>query len=417
MGGSSRVQNAVVVVTAVLVVLGMNVDGFSTELIPRHSPASPFYNPSRSHYEHLQDAIQRSRKRVKHFENKLEAPLSPAGIEYLMRISIGTPPVEFVAVADTGSDLTWTQCLPCTQCYKQNFPIYDPRRSSSYKTISCKADVCFDLQTISSGCDRNNSTCEYLYGYADSSKTQGTLSTESITIGGTVIRNNIFGCSHLSTGTFPSTASGIIGLGAGKLSLVSQLGESGRKFSYCLAPYSSKSTTRISFGSDALLSGVSTPIQSDPAFDAFYFLSLESLSVGSNTIPLPSSNGGGNIVIDSGTTVTFLPQETLLRLVSALEEAIRVPKTTDPTSTFSLCYRVEGESEFPNVTADFKGARVVLRPVNTFVEVADGVVCLAVLPTQRVSVFGNIAQTNFLVGYDLDARAVTFKPTDCTKAN
>ncbi|XP_016177585.2 aspartic proteinase CDR1 [Arachis ipaensis] len=402
----------------------MTVDGFSTELIPRHSPASPFYNPSRSHYEHLQDAIERSRKRLNHFENKIEAPLSPGDIEYLMRISIGTPPVEFVAIADTGSDLTWTQCLPCTQCYKQNFPIFDPRRSSSYNTISCKADVCFDLQTISSGCDRSNGTCEYLYGYADGSRTQGTLSIESITIGGAVIRNNIFGCSHISTGTFQKIGgSGIIGLGAGKLSLVSQLGESGRKFSYCLAPYSSKSTSKISFGSDAFVSGVSTPIQSDPAYDAFYFLTLESLSVGNKTIPLPSSNGvirggGGNIVIDSGTTLTLLPQETVLRLSSALEDAISLPKTVDPSRTFNLCYRVEGETEFPNVTADFKGARVVLRSINTFVEVADGVVCLAILPTQQeVSVFGNIAQTNFLVGYDLDARAVSFKPTDCTKAN
>ncbi|KAA3486533.1 aspartic proteinase CDR1-like [Gossypium australe] len=33
--------------------------------------------------------------------------------EYLMNISIGTPTFEILAIADTGSDLIWTQCHPC----------------------------------------------------------------------------------------------------------------------------------------------------------------------------------------------------------------------------------------------------------------------------------------------------------------
>ncbi|KAF9624503.1 hypothetical protein IFM89_011546, partial [Coptis chinensis] len=31
-----------------------------------------------------------------------------------------------------------------------------------------------------------------------------------------------------------------------------------------------------------------------------------------------------------------------------------------------------------------------------------------------LSIYGNLAQTNFLVGYDTVARTITFKPIDCT---
>ena len=37
--------------------------------------------------------------------------------EYLMELSIGMPSVPFVALANTGSDLTWTQCKPCKLCF------------------------------------------------------------------------------------------------------------------------------------------------------------------------------------------------------------------------------------------------------------------------------------------------------------
>jgi hypothetical protein len=43
-----------------------------------------------------------------------------------MELAIGTPPVPFVALADTGSDLTWMQCQPCKLCFAQGTPVYDP---------------------------------------------------------------------------------------------------------------------------------------------------------------------------------------------------------------------------------------------------------------------------------------------------
>ncbi|KAG5615940.1 hypothetical protein H5410_015764 [Solanum commersonii] len=57
--------------------------------------------------------------------------------EFHMRISIGTPPIDTFFTADSGSDLTWTQCKPCVNCFKKLKPILNPTNSTSYKTIGC----------------------------------------------------------------------------------------------------------------------------------------------------------------------------------------------------------------------------------------------------------------------------------------
>uniref|UniRef100_A0A7N0V5D5 Peptidase A1 domain-containing protein n=1 Tax=Kalanchoe fedtschenkoi TaxID=63787 RepID=A0A7N0V5D5_KALFE len=57
--------------------------------------------------------------------------------EYLMKIHLGTSPDDIIAVADTGSDLTWMQCHPCTRCVPQHQTLFNPRASLSYGRISC----------------------------------------------------------------------------------------------------------------------------------------------------------------------------------------------------------------------------------------------------------------------------------------
>lgn len=92
----------------------------------------------------------------------------------------------------------------------------------------------------------NNNVCEYTYAYADSSVSKGVLARERIRLEG---EDNIegseneieivFGCGHSNYGNMNENDMGIIGLGGGPLSLVSQLGAhyGGRKFSQCLVPF------------------------------------------------------------------------------------------------------------------------------------------------------------------------------------
>nr|VDD12930.1 unnamed protein product [Brassica oleracea] len=74
---------------------------------------------------------------------------------------------------------------------------------------------------------------------------------------------------------------------------------------------------------------------------------------------------------------------------------------------------------FPVITMHFSGgADLVLGKNNTYMDYGEGAICLIIIcgpaaPNFGEAIFGNIAQNNFLVGYDLSSRLVSFKPTDC----
>ncbi|XP_060182606.1 aspartic proteinase CDR1-like [Lycium barbarum] len=408
-------------------------NGFSLDLIHRDSPLSPFYNPSNTPSELLQNAFHRSFSRASFFKkssvNPIQSTITPTLGEYLMKISIGTPPVDTLVIADTGSDLTWTQCEPCVDCFKQLAPLFNPKNSSSYKTVDCRNKLCQEVGSRSC----NNNTCNYEVIYGDLSGTSGDLSIETFTFASTSSKNvsipNIaFGCGHSNAGTFPNTTSGIIGLGGGNVSIVNQMNQEIKgKFSYCLIPLetstNSNSTSHINFGESAVVSGpgvVSTPLIKSEEQETFYFLSLESISVGNKTLPFKSSKisskAQGNIIIDSGTTVTFVPFDFYANLEKTLVASINATRKDDPSGFFKVCYASKnGTIDAPKIVAHFTNADVELPPINTFTQVAEGLVCFTMVPEEEVAIFGNLAQMNFLIGYDLVANKVSFLPTDCTK--
>ncbi|KAG6601659.1 Aspartic proteinase nepenthesin-1, partial [Cucurbita argyrosperma subsp. sororia] len=101
-------------------------------------------------FDRLNKAIRRSISRADALfqraaaltDNTIESPISPGGGEYVMSVSIGTPPVAYVAIADTGSDPAWTQCMPCKKCYPQAKPIFDPKKSTSFRHVPCTSNTC-----------------------------------------------------------------------------------------------------------------------------------------------------------------------------------------------------------------------------------------------------------------------------------
>ena len=439
--------------------------GFSVELIHRDSPKSPLYNPSETASQRVANAIRRSISRsATRFSSQIspapaaapgpgsaQSTLFPDDGEYLMTISIGTPPFQILAIADTGSDLTWTQCKPCTHCYNQTAPLFDPKSSQTYKNISCASDLCKSASGAITSCSQDSS-CQYSVSYGDGSFSDGNLATDTITLSSTSGRPVLFpkfviGCGYDDEGTFTKEEAGIVGLGGGSTSLISQMGSSiGGKFSYCLVPdfdpdSETKNSSKLNFGSKAVVSGpgaVSTPLFSGGEVDTFYYLTLEGVSVaginGSNSkyLKFKTSSGStdvteGNIIIDSGTTITIVPEEFYSDLESAVDEEMtksHAKRVEDPTGFFNLCYASPEESKssddlhYPVVTMHFKGgADVNLSGSNTFVRVSEDVVCFSIVPSQGFSIYGNLAQMNFLVGYDRQQNTVTFMPTDCTKYN
>ncbi|TYH60152.1 hypothetical protein ES332_D08G273700v1 [Gossypium tomentosum] len=371
--------------------------GFSVELIHRDSIKSPFYNPFETTFDRVTNAFRRSFSRVHRFyPNSITTTEANPDIivntgEYSMNISLGTPSFSVVALADTGSDLIWTQCSPWATCASPT-----------------------------------DTSCIYSVTYGDNSFSKGDIAYDILTLGSTTgqavaLPDTIIGCGNNNAGTFSGKASGIIGLGGGEISLINQLGSPiNGKFSYCLLPMTQiGKSSKMNFGSNAIVSGtgtVSTPlIEKSPT--TFYFLTLKAISVGTQRIEFKGSSFGtdeGNIVIDSGTTLTLLPSDFYSQLESAMDSQFNGIRAQGPQG-FNLCYVAIHEFEAPEITVHFANADVKLKTLNTFVKVDDSTACFAFSPAQNIAIDGNLAQMNFLIGYDTKSQTVSFKPSDCSK--
>ncbi|XP_027362375.1 aspartic proteinase CDR1-like [Abrus precatorius] len=394
--------------------------GFSVKLIRHSSLNSPFYIQ-----KHRLGSFYQVPKKSYGPNGPFTRVTSNNG-DYLMKLTLGTPPVDVYGLIDTGSDLVWTQCTPCYGCYKQKSPMFEPLRSKTYSPIPCDSEQCNLL--FGHFCSPQN-LCAYSYGYADSSVTKGMLATETVTFSSNneepvVVGDIIFGCGHSNSGTFNENDMGIIGLGGGALSLVSQIGNlyGSKRFSQCLVPFHTDphASGTISFGDVSDVSGegvVTTPLVYDEG-QTPYFVTLEGISVGDTFVPFNSSEmlSKGNIMIDSGTPATYLPQEFYDRLVEELKlQSSLLPIDDDPDLGTQVCYRSKANLDGPVLTAHFEGADVQLLPIQTFIAPKDGVFCFAMAGTNDGDyIFGNFAQSNILIGFDLDRKTVSFKPTDCT---
>ncbi|XP_028787629.1 aspartic proteinase CDR1-like [Neltuma alba] len=197
------------------------------------------------------------------------------------------------------------------------------------------------------------------------------------------------------------------------------MGKVGRKFSYCLPPYSLKTKTKLRFGEEATISGnglVSTPlITKNGPISLLYFLNLEGITVGQQTVQTGQSNG--NIIIDSGTTLMMLPSSFYDRVEALVKQAIGADQFIVQNNELKLCYRNANSiiQNIPNFEVHFTGANLSLQPQNFFLPVSNDVICFAMLPTNGPPIYGNVAQTDFEVEHDLDQKKVSFAPADCTK--
>jgi hypothetical protein len=156
---------------------------------------------------------------------------------------------------------------------------------------------------------------------------------------------------------------------------------------------------------------------------SYYTIELESVRIGNIIISHLS-----RVVVDSGSALTYLNKELLDLMVNEITQKINLPTVQSPEKLLHLCYNVSSkiiwymfQRNVPDVIlllADF-GRAVTLKVENTFVEIQDGIMCLAfshVSVERPVAILGNIAQQNMHIGYDLDKRTVTFAPADCARS-
>uniref|UniRef100_A0ACD5VPG2 Uncharacterized protein n=1 Tax=Avena sativa TaxID=4498 RepID=A0ACD5VPG2_AVESA len=414
-------------------------DGFSVELIHRDSVKSPYYDPALSVHDRVLAAIRRSTARAEalarsYIGDGIVSQVVSKPFESMMVVNVGTPPTRMLAIVDTGSDLVWLKCKPHAATAPPGV-VFDPFSSSTFLRVPCYTDACHALPV--SQCD-SSYNCYYYQSYLDGSKTDGYLSTDTFTFDSTpggymgcrdypkvrVPKVN-FGCSASSNGTLMIT-DGVVGLGRRNDSLISQLGirtTLGRRFSYCMVPFNNNASSALNFGARAAVTepGAATAVLLPSSAGPYYLLELQSVKIGRSTFHHPS-----NVLIDSGSALTYLDKGLIDRMVEDISWQIGLPTVRSPEKLMRLCYGVSGvlrtylfRKRVPDVTLYFGEAAVTLTVDNTFVEVQKGITCFAMAPVTEhhpFSILGSIAQQNMHVGYDLDKGTITFAPADCASS-
>eukprot|EP01018_Ginkgo_biloba_P026570 Gb_02537 [translate_table: standard] len=372
---------------------------------------------------------QRLRRAVE--ENRLEALVHAQSNQYIVELGLGTPPVRFPAMIDTGSDLIWAPCNPnqCNDDCRQN---YSPVKSSTPTRVSCKIPLC---KALPSSCT-NGCQYRYSYGYGNSSS-NGILLFETLTFPTRSNKNILvshiaLGCSYEIQGI--PRGIGFIGLGRGPLSLVSQLGSKiNYKFSYCLVSNKDapSKTSHLIFGdpADGFLSEMkSTPLIQNPVSKtaSYYYVGLDGISVGGKLLDIPAgafdfkSDGSGGLIMDTGSQLTYLDSRAYDPLKKAVHSLLNLPQVDGSNLGLDLCYQLSSTGNYgnrvnaPDVVFHFlRGAGYTLAEENYLVEI-NNMMCLTMVPSRLgFSIIGAIQQQNFHILYDNSKKIVSFAPRNC----
>lgn len=349
-------------------------------------------------------------------------------LNYIVTIGLGGR--NMTVIVDTGSDLTWVQCLPCKLCYNQQEPLFNPSSSPSYQSVSCNSSTCQSLQFASGNpgiCGGNQSTtCNYVVNYGDGSYTRGELAHEHLNLGTTPVNNFVFGCGRNNKGLFGGV-SGLMGLGRSDLSVISQSSAIfGGVFSYCLPSTEAGASGSLALGGDSSGFKNFTPISytrmvPNPQLSTFYFLNLTGISIGGVALQAPSFGKGG-ILIDSGTVITRLAPS-VYETVKA--EFLKQFSGFPPAPGFSIldtCFNLSGYQEvnIPAMKFHFEGNAemyVDVTGIFYFVKTDASQVCLALASLSyedEIGIIGNYQQKNQRVIYDSKQSMLGFAGESCS---
>ncbi|KAL6146786.1 hypothetical protein ACLB2K_057463 [Fragaria x ananassa] len=374
--------------------------------------------------------------------------------EHIMKFSMGTPPIDIYAIADTGSDLLWTKCQPCFLCYKSKHALFDRRKSSTFRNITCGARECRLVAERKPAnyppnyCSEDHEKpCVYHYSYADESYSEGLLVKETITMASTTgvvvaVEDIIVGCgikNDVGHNSATRNEMGMIGFGRGPLSFVSQIAPyvGGNRFSHCLVPASTDPIieSKIYFGNGSEVLGegvVSTPLVDTKEFSNNYIVIAEGITVGNEFVSFNSSKETMDkkykMVVDSGTPLSIVPRHIFDPVITLVRKMVD-PKL-EPIVVFEeeinltrLCLNSTTIPEEPKVTIHFEGGgKLQLMTDQLFYNEPeyDNRVCFAMVykdvedvTSDNYGFFGGHFQGNLLVGFDMDKKVASFKPTNC----
>ncbi|XP_038686619.1 probable aspartic protease At2g35615 [Tripterygium wilfordii] len=396
---------------------------FSIDLIHRDSTLSPLYNNSVINgVNHFDSSMYIDSKYV-------QSEMSHQSGEYLMKIQISES-YEVVAIASMISDLIWIQCDPCDGCYPQNKPYFKPG-GSTYKRVPFESHFCKALGRIKRG-ERKGECLYKRYKSSEHKITSGVLSTETFYLQSPDYKPQpyqkiVFGCGTDNAMIVSMDVQGVVGLGRGDLSLVSQLGSKiSGKFSYCLRKNHMNTITKLKFGPQPPIQKKTSTLKlftQPDSSSSLYVLNLKEIRIKGKKLEVSELNR--DMVLDIGTTVTKLHWRIYDSLIASLREVIgdEIKPVEDPTGKYSLCYKNKDISgvAIPDMIFKFastnflSGSDLTLTPSHTFQNLGAKLCMLIIRSTHAHgrSVLGSAAQKDFRVEYEAGKNKVTFIETSC----
>ncbi|KAG1666106.1 hypothetical protein FOA52_010896 [Chlamydomonas sp. UWO 241] len=344
---------------------------------------------------------------------------------FYVTIGLGTPTRTFDLIVDTGSTISYVPCAGCTHCGTHKDAPFDPAKSSTNVQLGCTSPGCY---CGTPACQCKTDKCFYSRSYAERSSSSGFLHEDAFDFpdaNGPV--RVVFGCESDETGEiFRQAADGILGMGNNKNALHAQL----------VAQNVTADTFGLCFGfpqggnmllGDAPVANLDkmkfTPLK--PGYQMHYFtVDLDGITVAGKTIRVPAStySVGYGVVMDSGTTFTYLPTRAFKGLSEAVSAAVAkagLKSTPGADPQFNdICWKGADDANlpkhFPAMALVFGGGvEVDMRPLQYLFKTGTGTYCLGVFDNfASGTLVGGISMRNVLVTYDRRDQRIGFLPVD-----
>ncbi|KAK9691666.1 hypothetical protein RND81_09G210900 [Saponaria officinalis] len=432
--------------------------GLKLKMIHIDSPHSPLYQPNLTDSEKVQrwvaisdSRMRRLTKNATHMSRNLKPDVATPEIFYhnslyYMELGLGKfrngAYQSIYVMFDTGSDIPWTQCEDCTNCFPQSSPYFARKSSVTYRQYPCGECP---------GGQCNQDHCTYGTSYDDGTHVRGIWARDRLTLVSSfhneeVIREFTFVCA-IDIQNFPSgmrpnnEITGIFGMGNGRYSLLSQLGSRANyQFSYCLQDIEDREDhylpMYLRFGDDVerLPNMVTTPLFTVNNNHGYYLV-LNDISVNGRNLNIPNHlfrinpDYSGGTIIDSGTPFSYLVPGAFNVVFGAISSYINNNNPylrTFPVSVPGIraCWEPLYDSpdvDFPTLTYHLENADLYVDPSEMMILFPHegvhfpGLYCLTVGMTKEndVNTIGAYHQINQRFIYDVRNAKLSFAKDNC----
>ncbi|XP_019431218.1 PREDICTED: aspartic proteinase-like protein 2 [Lupinus angustifolius] len=362
---------------------------------------------------------------------------------YYTKIGLGSPAKDYYVQVDTGSDVLWVNCEGCTTCPKKSglgieLHLYDSKGSNTSEIVPCDGDFCHATYGGQISNCKKGKSCPYSIIYGDGGQTTGSFVRDLLTFNrvngnlqtGPDSSSVVFGCGTNQSGTLGKSEDdalcGIMGFGQSNSSVLSQLAASGKVkkvFSHCLdniqggGIFSIGEVVQPKFNRTSLVPKM-----------AHYNVVLKDVEVDGDLLELPldifnTGNGRGTI-IDSGTTLAYLPpmiHSQIVTKVLARQPTLKLYLVDEEFTCFH--YSDKLDDGFPAVKFHFEGISLIAYPHDYMFFYQSDMYCIGWQKSssqtkdgKELILLGDLVLSNKLVVYDLENMEIGWTDFNCSSS-